>query len=114
MERKSKERMKRLENDKFQDLVLNHLAKLTQDNTELKQELNGFKQEVGERFDKIESAVIRIENEQGEKIKALFDVREVQLDVNDRILDTLNRMEGKLDRLSLKVSSHESVLKQVK
>jgi transcriptional regulator with XRE-family HTH domain len=92
-----------MENDKFQDLVLNHLAKLTQEITELKSNV-----------DEVRQSQVRTENDQGEKVKALFDAREVQLDVNDRIIATLTRMEGKLDRLSLKVSSHESVLKKAK
>ena len=56
----------------------------------------------------------RIENDQGKKLSALFDAREVQFDVNERICDTLNRIEGKMDRVSLKVSSHDTWLKQVK
>ena len=55
-----------------------------------------------------------MENDQGQKLSALFDAREVQFDVNDRICDTLNRIEGKMDRLTLKVSSHDTRLKQVK
>ena len=55
-----------------------------------------------------------MENDQGQKLSVLFDAREVQFDVNDRICDTLNRIEGKMDRLTLKVSSHDTRLKQVK
>ncbi len=65
-------------------------------------------------LDQTHQALIRMENEQGEKIRALFDAREVQIDVNERILDTLNRMEGKIDRVSLKVSAHEALLQRVK
>lgn len=50
----------------------------------------------------------------GNKINALFDLREVQMDVNDRILDTLNRMEGKIDRLTIKVSSYDAELRRAK
>jgi len=56
----------------------------------------------------------RIENDQGNKLSALFDAREIQFDVNERICDTLNRIEGKMDRLSLKVSSHDTWLKQAR
>jgi predicted nucleic acid-binding Zn-ribbon protein len=57
--------MSDLENEKFQDLVLNHLAKLTQEITELKggqqkieSDIVEFKQEVNERFDKIEHIMV--------------------------------------------------------
>lgn len=92
-----------VENEKFQELVLDHLVKLSQDNTEIKQ-----------RLEKVESAVIRIENDHGGKLQALFDAREAQIDVNERIFDALNRIEGKVDHLALKVSAHEAVLKKVK
>lgn len=89
-----------MDNEKFQELVLDRLVKLTQDNTEIKAGL-----------EKVESAVIRIENDHGDKLQALFDAREAQIDVNERIFDALNRIEGKVDR---KVSAHEAVLKKVK
>jgi dynactin complex subunit len=99
-----------MENDKFQELALDHLVRLTQDNTEIKQNI----QEINQRLEKVELAVIRIENDHGDKLQALFDAREAQVDVNERIFDALNRIEGKVDRLALKVSSHEAVLKKVK
>lgn len=87
-----------MESEKFQELVLDHLVKLSQDNTDIKQ-----------RLEKVESAVIRIENEHGDKLQALFDAHEAQIDVNERVFDALNRIEGKVDRLALKVSTHEAV-----
>ena len=99
-----------MENEKFQELVLEHLAKLTQDNTEIKQDI----QEVNQHLETAESSIILIENDHGEKIQALFDAREVQFDANERIFDALNRIEGKLDRLNLKVSSHDTLLKKAK
>jgi len=74
-----------MENEKFQELVLDHLVRLTQDNTEIK-----------DRLEKVETAVIRIENDHGDKLQALFDAREAQIDVNERILGALNRIEGKM------------------
>jgi len=43
----------------------------------------------------------RIENEIIEKIRALYDARSVQEDINSRIIDTLNRIEAKLDILQM-------------
>jgi uncharacterized protein (DUF3084 family) len=62
----------------------------------------------------LQQSLTRIENEHGQKINALFDAREVQFDVNDRILETLTRVEGKLDRLTLKVCSHDAELRRAK
>jgi septation ring formation regulator EzrA len=141
--------MKAMENEKFQNLVLEHLVRLTQDLTEFKIETNNHFNtidshfgevdlrldkvdsrfsEMDSRFDKVDSrfsemdsrlerievSVIRIENDHGEKLRALFDAREVQMDINERICDTLNRIEGKIDRLGLKVSAHDALLKKAK
>jgi len=67
-----------MENEKFQELVLEHMARLTQDITELKQ--NDI--EVKRELQQVKESVIRIENDHGAKINALFDAREVQLDFN--------------------------------
>lgn len=75
----------------------------------LLQKVTSMEQSVATKQD-----LARIENDQGKKLSALFDAREVQFDVNERICDTLNRIEGKMDRVSLKVSSHDTWLKQVK
>jgi len=55
----------------------------------------------------IKARQIRMEQDHGTKLSALFDFRETQMNVNDRIFDTLSRMEGKIDQLSLIVTSHE-------
>lgn len=65
-------------------------------------------------FEGIKTSQARMENELGGKLDALIDAREVQLDVNDRICSTLQRIENKVDRLNLKVSAHEAALKLIK
>ena len=62
----------------------------------------------------IKQSLAKIEQEQGAKISALFDAREVQFDVNERISNSLFRIENKLDRLVFKVDYHDIQLKQVK
>ena len=105
-----------MENEKFQDLVLEHLARLTQKITGIKNEMTGFKNEISgiknemtgfkketqENFAKIET---RIENEIIDKIRSLYDAREVQSDVNERIISTLGRIETKMDVLQLETAS---------
>lgn len=46
----------------------------------------------------------RIENEIIEKIRALYDARSVQEDVNTRIIDALERIEAKLDVLQMETA----------
>ena len=67
-----------------------------------------------EDLDVVRQSLARIEQDQGSKISALFDAREIQLDVNERIFDTLTRIEGKLDKLSLKVAHHDNLLRKTK
>ena len=76
---------------------------------------------VNQRLDKLEGgqqklqhSLARIENDHGEKLRGIYDAREVQFDVNERICETLGRMEGKFDRMILKVSSHDAILQRVK
>ncbi len=80
-----------MENKKFQNLVTETLAKTTQDMTEMKTDVSALKADA----DQVETAVVRIENDLGEKIRALFDARKVQLDANNRIIESLSRIEAK-------------------
>ena len=86
----------------------------------LKQLLEGQKA-ILDRLDQVDTQLIdvkasqtRMENDLTEKIRGLYDAREVQFDANDRIIGSLARIESKLDRMSLKVSSHEAILQRVK
>lgn len=65
-------------------------------------------------LDQVRTSVVRIENNHGEKINALFDAREAQNDFNERLFQTMNRIENKLDELALQVSSHDALLKKAK
>lgn len=89
-----------MENEKFQGLVLEYLAGLTEEITELKKEIG-----------QIKAAAIRIENDYGDKLRVLFDAREVQNDVNERICDTLIRFEDNVERLNMKVATPDALLK---
>jgi len=75
----------------------------------LKQLLEGQKQLL-ERVTNIESNMatkadlVRIENELGRKIGGLYDAREVQKDVNERILASLERIEAKTENHDIKIA----------
>lgn len=46
----------------------------------------------------------KIENEVIDKVRALFDNREVQAEINDKIQSTLNRIETKIDVLQMETA----------
>ncbi len=56
------------------------------------------------KVDKLDANQIRMENELTEKIRGLYDFREVQNDVNERIISTLERLEAKIDVLQLETA----------
>jgi hypothetical protein len=89
-----------MDNEKFQGLVLQYLANLTEEITKLKSEV-----------DSVKASMIQIENDYLVKLNILFDAHEVQNDVNERICDTLLRFEDNIDRLNLKVSASDALLK---
>lgn len=53
---------------------------------------------------KVDKLEIRMENKIIEKVRALFDAREAQSDVNQQILSTLQRMEAKIDVLQMETA----------
>ena len=65
----------------LQELIVKHLMELS---TDVKQ---------------IHESQIRMESELTEKIRGLYDFREVQSDVNERIKSSLERIEAKVDVL---------------
>ncbi|GAB4261941.1 hypothetical protein [Thermincola ferriacetica] len=58
-------------------------------------------QRLESRMDKLES---KIETEITDKIRALYDFREVQADINNRIITTLDRIEAKVDVLQMETA----------
>jgi len=77
---------------------------LKQDVGVLKQDVQGLKEDIGELKTSAVKLETRIENEVIEKIRALFDAREVQQDTNQRIISTLDRIEAKVDVLQLETA----------
>ncbi|NLN88002.1 MAG: hypothetical protein GX133_10475 [Syntrophomonadaceae bacterium] len=72
--------------EKGQDILARQVSKLTEDVQEIRQ------------------SQVRMENELTEKVSALFDAREVQNDVNERIVTALDRIEAKVDVLQLETA----------
>ncbi|KUG03119.1 chromosome partition protein smc [hydrocarbon metagenome] len=85
-----------MDNDRFQELVLKKLElldTLTNDAAALKT-----------KVDNIDASQFRMENELTEKVRGLYDFREVQNDINDRVLNSLDRIEAKIDVLQLETA----------
>jgi uncharacterized protein Yka (UPF0111/DUF47 family) len=80
-----------MDDQKFQDLILESLEKLTQVNMDIKQNLN----ELNQRIETIETNIIHIENNLDQKLSALINAQETQIDISQRLLDVLSRSEGK-------------------
>jgi response regulator RpfG family c-di-GMP phosphodiesterase len=89
-----------MENDRFQDLVLEHLARLTQEMTGVKQ----GQQELTNKVDKLEA---RFENEVIDKIKTLFEARWADREI-------LERVEKRVDAIFEQVAVHEVQIKVIK
>lgn len=84
-----------MDND-FQGKVLGYLAELTQNITEMRQDINGLSKEVGSLTQWVTNIEIQVENNISPKITTLFDGWQQNT-------DQLNRIEEK-------VSTHEEFI----
>ena len=67
-------------------------------------DLAGAQERTNERLANVEGSLARMENELGTKVAALFDAREVQNDVNERILSALERIEKNVLNQDIQIS----------
>ena len=106
--------MLNLTNEEFQRAVLEKLSSLDSDVKGLNNSQNRFESEIQDvkdsqcRFESeiksVKDIVLKIENDQGTKLDALFDAREVQKEMNERIFPTLDRLEAKIDVLQMETA----------
>ena len=114
-----------MDNEKFQELVLQQFQGLA---GELKALTEG-QQKLDSKVDKLETRIgnieegqnemksdiaelnkgqlrleTRMENEVIEKIRGLYEFREVQTEVNERILAALDRIEAKIESHDIQIS----------
>lgn len=82
-----------MDNDKFQELVLEQLTAIAGQVSSLTGEIKEVRQ-----------SQVRMENELTEKVRALFDAREVQNDTNEQLMSALDRIEAKVDVLQLETA----------
>jgi hypothetical protein len=78
-----------MDHEQFQELILASLERLSRDNMEIRQNSN----ELNQRIEVLASTVARIENDLAEKLSAVINALEAQLEVGQRILDALARDE---------------------
>ena len=92
----------------MEDKVFDLLTKMYNEIQDMKSDMNDMKSEIkvtnkklDEKADK--SDIIRLEHTLGNKIEALFDAIEIQIDRNTEVATNLKRVENKVDKLELKV-----------
>ncbi len=100
---------------------MNHMEELLKQLLTEVREIKASQARTEQRLEGVEAesratreGLARMENDMGAKVSALFDAREVQMDVNERVCSSLQRIESKLDRISLRVASHDAAIKLAK
>lgn len=88
--------------DKIFDLMTKMYAEMQDMNKTLNARIDTIQKDVSE----VKSIQMRMEQDLGVKIEALFDAREVQIDVDEKVANNLQRVETKVDKLELKVIRH--------
>ena len=79
------------------DKVMDILSKILENQNETNSQLK----ELTSQVQKIE---MKVENDIGYKIKALYDAREVQNEKNETIINTLERIENKIETLQMETA----------
>lgn len=77
-------------NEDYQAKVLNYLAQISQEITDVKSRASNI--------------ATKMKHKVSDKIRALYDSREVQVNINDKIITTLERIEAKVDVLQMETS----------
>ncbi len=85
-----------MENERFQELLLEILEGLKQENSEIRQTTNQLYQ----RIDNIETAVLRIETNLDQRLQALLEAQQIQIEIGQRICDALNQKGEKEETVS--------------
>ncbi|MGE5614882.1 MAG: hypothetical protein ACM3XR_10815 [Bacillota bacterium] len=84
----------------MEDKTFELLTKLYGELTGFRQDMNGFRKETKEDIQSLKNDVLRIEQEHGGKLEALFDGYK-------QTYEKLELVEQKLDTLSEKVDRHD-------
>lgn len=71
--------------------------------------INEMRQDITE----LRQSQSRMEHELTDKVRALFDVREIQNDVNERILDSLASIQADVNYLVTKMAQHNAEISRM-
>ena len=96
-----------MENDKFQEFMGDQFAKMFQEIQKVCGELQKVKVDVqGVKVDVqgVKNIQLRMENDLNDKIGKVFDFIDAQRDVNKEIVESLNRIEVKVEVLQLETA----------
>lgn len=87
------------------DLMTKMYNEMQESNKQLRDEMQSMRVELNEKLDKKSDKqdIVNLEYSLTEKIAALFDAREVQIDKEIELSTNVKRVENKLDKLELKV-----------
>lgn len=77
---------------------------MKEDQQSMKSDLQTMKTDISELKNSQLRLESRMETEVIDKVRALFDAREVQNDINERMISTLNRIEAKIDVLQMETA----------
>jgi archaellum component FlaC len=89
-----------MENDKFQEFMGDQFAKMFQEIQKVSGELQNVKEDV----QGVKDIQLRMENDLNDKIGKVFDFIDAQRDVNKEIVESLNRIEVKVEVLQLETA----------
>ncbi|KLU63271.1 hypothetical protein CEB3_c03680 [Peptococcaceae bacterium CEB3] len=106
-----------MDNEKFQDLMLEHFGKvlnkldsLDSRLTRVESRLDGVKSRLGN----VESAQVRMETEFGKKLDVLYyDWRETQKGFNKEVRTDLKILGTKVEALQMESSKHDREIKEL-
>ncbi|MFZ7102725.1 MAG: hypothetical protein ACOWWO_08705 [Peptococcaceae bacterium] len=111
-----------MENEKFQNLVLEHMARLTQEITEIKGEINGVKGEINGVKGEINGIKGEINGIKGEINGIKGEIKKINLKLENEIEPKIAALfEGQqihsaqLNRIEEKLGQHEEfIIKRIK
>ncbi|NLT94074.1 MAG: hypothetical protein GXW85_00800 [Clostridia bacterium] len=86
------------------ELLLEKVTNIEQKVANIETEQQAMKADISELKDGQLRLESRMETEVIDKVRALFDAREVQHDINQRIISTLERIEAKIDVLQMETA----------
>lgn len=108
-----------MDNEKFQDLMMDQFAKLFNEVQRVNTELQDFKREVRTEFSEVKSEIatvkesqIRMETEFGNKLDVLYiDWRETQKQFNEEVKTELQILDTKVEALQMESTKHDQEIK---